>query len=491
MVNLNDILKNIEIQKVLGDTDRDIASIQFDSRKVEKDALFVAVKGTITDGHQYIAKAIDLGANTILCEVLPKGINKTITYLQVADSSRSLGIVASNFYGNPSENLVLVGVTGTNGKTTIASLLYEMFEKLGYPCGLLSTIENRINGQIISATHTTPDPVQLNALLAQMVDQGISHCFMEVSSHAIHQNRIVGLHFAGGVFTNISRDHLDYHKTVDEYIKAKKRFFDDLPAGAFALTNADDKTGKVMLQNTRAKKVSYSLKTLSDFKCRVVENQFEGLQLEIDGTEIWCKLIGHFNAYNLLAVYATAILLGEGKEAVLTALSTLEPVDGRFEYFISENNVKGIVDYAHSPDALKNVLNTISNIRTRNETLITVVGAGGDRDKGKRPMMAQIAARQSDKLILTSDNPRSEDPGQIISDMEKGIEPEYRKKAVSITNRKEAIKTACMLAAPGDIILVAGKGHEKYQEIKGVKQPFDDRNILESFLGVEKLKVKS
>ncbi|NOX45569.1 MAG: UDP-N-acetylmuramoyl-L-alanyl-D-glutamate--2,6-diaminopimelate ligase [Chlorobi bacterium] len=491
MVNLNDILKDIEIQKVLGDTDRDIASIQFDSRKVEKNALFVAVKGTITDGHQYISKTIDLGASVVICEILPKEINNEITYIQVPDSSKALGIAASNYYNNPSENLVLVGVTGTNGKTTIASLLYEMFEKLGYPCGLLSTIENKINGQIISATHTTPDPVQLNALLAQMVDQGISHCFMEVSSHAIHQNRIVGLHFDGGIFTNISRDHLDYHKTVDEYIKAKKRFFDDLPAGAFALTNADDKTGKVMLQNTRAKKVSYSLKTLSDFKCRVVENQFEGLQLEINGTEIWCKLIGNFNAYNLLAVYATAILLGEGKEAVLTALSTLDPVDGRFEYFISENNVKGIVDYAHSPDALKNVLNTISNIRTRNETLITVVGAGGDRDKGKRPMMAQIAARQSDKVILTSDNPRSEDPEQIISDMESGIEPEDLKKVVSITNRKEAIKTACMLAAPGDIILVAGKGHEKYQEIKGVKQPFDDKKVLKGFLGVEKSEVKS
>jgi UDP-N-acetylmuramoyl-L-alanyl-D-glutamate--2,6-diaminopimelate ligase len=483
MVNLNDILKNIEISKVLGNTERDIASIQFDSRKVERNALFVAVKGTITDGHQYISKAIGLGASVVICEVLPKEINSEIAYIQVPDSSKALGIAASNFYNNPSENLILVGVTGTNGKTTIASLLYEMFEKLGYPCGLLSTIENKINGKIISATHTTPDPVQLNALLAQMVDEGISHCFMEVSSHAIHQNRIAGLHFAGGIFTNISRDHLDYHKTVDEYIKAKKKFFDDLPSTAFALTNADDKTGKVMLQNTKAKKTSYSLKSLSEFKCRIVENQFEGLQLEIDGVEIWCKLIGSFNAYNLLAVYATAILLGEDKEAVLTAISMLEPVDGRFEYFRSENNVIGIVDYAHSPDALKNVLNTLSDIRTRNETLITIVGAGGDRDKGKRPMMAQIAARQSDKVILTSDNPRSEETEQIISDMEKGIDPVDYKKVISISNRKEAIKTACTFAAPGDIILVAGKGHEKYQEIKGVKYPFDDRNILEKYLG--------
>jgi UDP-N-acetylmuramoyl-L-alanyl-D-glutamate--2,6-diaminopimelate ligase len=450
---------------------------------VERNALFVAVKGTITDGHQYISKAIGLGASVVICETLPKEINSEITYIQVPDSSKALGIAASNFYNNPSENLILVGVTGTNGKTTIASLLYEMFEKLGYPCGLLSTIENKINRKIISATHTTPDPVQLNALLAQMVDEGISHCFMEVSSHAIHQNRIAGLHFAGGIFTNISRDHLDYHKTVDEYIKAKKKFFDDLPATAFALTNADDKTGKVMLQNTKAKKTSYSLKSFSEFKCRIVENQFEGLQLEIDGVEIWCKLIGSFNAYNLLAVYATAILLNEEKEAVLTALSMLEPVDGRFEYFRSENNVIGIVDYAHSPDALKNVLNTLSDIRTRNETLITIVGAGGDRDKGKRPMMAQIAARQSDKVILTSDNPRSEEPEQIISDMEKGIDPVDYKKVISISNRKEAIKTACTFAAPGDIILVAGKGHEKYQEIKGVKYPFDDRNILEKYLG--------
>ena len=490
MVKLNDILNNIEIQKVIGNTERDIASIQFDSRKVEKDALFVAVKGTITDGHQYIDQAIGRGASVVICEILPKGINNGTTYIQVPDSSKVLGIAASNYYGNPSEKLILVGVTGTNGKTTIASLLYAMFEKLGYPCGLLSTIENKINGKTISATHTTPDPVQLNALLAQMVGEGVSHCFMEVSSHAIHQNRIAGLHFAGGVFTNISRDHLDYHKTVEEYIRAKKKFFDDLPATAFALTNADDKTGKVMLQNTKAKKKSYSLKGLSDFKCRVVENQFEGLQLEIDGVETWCKLIGSFNAYNLLAVYATAILLGEDKEAALTTLSMLEPVDGRFEYFRSGNNVIGIVDYAHSPDALKNVLNTLSDIRTRNETLITIVGAGGDRDRGKRPMMAQIAARQSDKVILTSDNPRSEEPEQIISDMEKGIDPVDFKKVISISNRKEAIKTACTFAAPGDIILVAGKGHEKYQEIKGVKYPFDDRDVLGKFLGVKGLGVK-
>ncbi len=488
MKNLNDILKNIEISKVIGITERDIASIQFDSRKVEQNALFVAVTGTITDGHEYVTKAIDLGASAVICEILPKEINQSITYIQVSDSSKALGIAASNFYDNPSENLILIGVTGTNGKTTIASLLYDVFEKLGYPCGLLSTIENKINGNIINATHTTPDPVQLNALLAQMLVEGISHCFMEVSSHAIHQNRIAGLHFTGGVFTNISRDHLDYHKTVDEYIRAKKQFFDELPSDAFALTNSDDRTGMVMLQNTKARKSTYSLKSISDFKCRVIENQFEGLQLEIDGVELWCKLIGSFNAYNLLAVYATAILLGEDKEAVLTSLSMVESVDGRFEYFRSVNNVIGIVDYAHSPDALKNVLNTLSDIRTRNETLITIVGAGGDRDKGKRPMMAKIAARQSDKVILTSDNPRTEEPDQIISDMEKGVDPVDYKKVISISNRKEAIKTACTFAAPGDIILVAGKGHEKYQEIKGVKYPFDDKEILKEFLLMNTMK---
>ncbi|RLD62226.1 MAG: UDP-N-acetylmuramoyl-L-alanyl-D-glutamate--2,6-diaminopimelate ligase [Bacteroidetes bacterium] len=484
MVNLKDILKNIKISKVVGSTDRDIASIQFDSRKVEANALFVAVNGTITNGHNYIQKAIELGASVIICKIIPKEINESTTYIQVADSGKALGIAASNFFDNPSEKLNLVGVTGTNGKTTIASLLYEVFSRLGYPCGLLSTIENKIAGIIISATHTTPDPVQLNKLMARMVAEGVSHCFIEVSSHAIHQQRIAGLTFAGGVFTNISRDHLDYHKTVDEYIKAKKQFFDGLPSGAFALTNTDDKTGMVMLQNTKARKSTYSLKGFSDFKCRIVENQFEGLQLEIDGVEIWSKLIGGFNAYNILAVYATAILLGEEKEAVLTSLSTVDPVNGRFECFRSVDNVIGVVDYAHSPDALKNVLDTLSDIRTRNETLITVVGAGGDRDKGKRPMMAKIAARQSDKVILTSDNPRSEEPDQIINDMQKGVDQVDYKKVIAISNRKEAIKTACAFAAPGDIILLAGKGHENYQEIKGVKHPFDDKKILADLLGM-------
>ncbi len=482
MVNLKDILKNIVISGVVGSTDRDIASIHFDSRKVEANALFVAVNGTISNGHKYIQKAIELGASVVICEIIPKEINNSIAYIQVADSSKALGIAASNFYDNPSGKLILIGVTGTNGKTTIASLLYGVFSKLGYPCGLLSTIENKIEGITISSTHTTPDPVQLNQLMGRMVDEGVSHCFMEVSSHAIHQQRIAGLTFAGGVFTNISRDHLDYHKTVDEYIKAKKQFFDDLPSDAFALTNVDDKTGMVMLQNTKARKNTYSLKSFSDFKCRIIENQFEGLQLEIDGVELWSKLIGSFNAYNLLAVYATAILLGEDKESVLTSLSMVEPVNGRFDCFRSDSNVIGVVDYAHSPDALKNVLDTLSDIRTRNETLFTIVGAGGDRDKGKRPMMARIAARQSDKVILTSDNPRSEEPDQIISEMEKGIEPVDYKKVISISNRKEAIKTACAFAAPGDIILLAGKGHENYQEIKGVKHPFDDKEILKEFL---------
>ncbi len=482
MISLKDILKDIKISKVVGSAKRDISSIHFDSRKVEANALFVAVNGTITNGHNYIQKAIELGASVIICEVIPKDINSSITYIQVADSSKALGIAASNFYENPSGKLILIGITGTNGKTTIASLLYEVFSKLGYPCGLLSTIENKIEGITISSTHTTPDPVQLNQLMARMVSEGVSHCFIEVSSHAIHQQRIAGLTFAGGVFTNISRDHLDYHKTVDEYIKAKKQFFDDLPSDSFALTNVDDKTGMVMLQNTKARKNTYSLKSFSDFKCRIIENQFEGLQLEIDGVEIWSKLIGSFNAYNLLAVYATAILLGEDKKSVLTSLSMVEPVNGRFDCFRSDSNVIGVVDYAHSPDALKNVLDTLSDIRTRNETLFTIVGAGGDRDKGKRPLMAKIAARQSDKVILTSDNPRSEEPDQIISEMEKGIEPVDYKKVISISNRKEAIKTACTFAAPGDIILLAGKGHENYQEIKGVKYPFDDKEILKEFL---------
>ena len=479
---LNDILKNIEITKVIGSTDVEVGSIEFDSRKVEPDSAFVAVKGTQVDGHAFISKAIDAGAKIIICEILPEKLSENITYLIVKNSSKALGILASNFYGNPSSKLMLIGVTGTNGKTTVVSLLYDLFKKLGYKAGLLSTIQNKIGDEIIGATHTTPDPVQINKLLNRMVYAGCTHCFMEVSSHAIEQDRIAGLIFEGGIFTNITHDHLDYHKTFDNYLKVKKKFFDELPDYAFALSNIDDKNGRVILQNTKALKKTYSLKSLSDFKCKIIENQFEGLELNIDGQEFWCRLIGSFNAYNLLAVYAAAVLLGEEKSKVLTALSMVEAVEGRFDVIRLQNNITGIVDYAHSPDALKNILDTISSIRTKNETLITIVGAGGDRDKNKRSLMGQIVSRKSDKVILTSDNPRSEEPEQVIKDIGKGVEPINYKKVISITNRREAIKTACSFAKPGDIILVAGKGHEKYQEIKGVKYPFDDKEILREFL---------
>lgn len=479
---LNDILKNIEITKAIGLTDVEVSSVGFDSRKIEPDSVFVAVKGTQVDGHAFISKSIDAGAKIIICETIPKKLVENITYLIVKNSSKSLGILASNFYGNPSSKLMLIGVTGTNGKTTVVSLLYDLFKKLGYKTGLLSTIQNKIGDEIIGATHTTPDPVQINKLLNRMVHDGCTHCFMEVSSHAIDQDRIAGLIFEGGIFTNITHDHLDYHKTFDNYLKVKKKFFDELPDYAFALSNIDDKNGRLILQNTKALKKTYSLKSLSDFKCKIIENQFEGLELNIDGQEFWCRLIGSFNAYNLLAVYGAAVLLGEEKSKVLTALSTVEAVEGRFDVIRSQNNITGIVDYAHSPDALKNVLDTISSIRTKNETLITIVGAGGDRDKNKRSLMGQIVSRKSDKVILTSDNPRSEEPEQVIKDIEKGVEPINYKKVISITNRREAIKTACSFAKPGDIILVAGKGHEKYQEIKGVKYPFDDKEVLREFL---------
>ena len=390
--------------------------------------------------------------------------------------------MASNFYDNPSSKLKLVGITGTNGKTTIASLLYKLFQNLGYPTGLLSTIQNKIENKIVAATHTTPDPVQINKLINQMVSDGCEYCFMEVSSHAIDQDRIAGLEFAGGIFTNLSHDHLDYHINFDNYLKAKKKFFDELSPKAFALTNTDDRNGNIMLQNTKAIKKSYSLKGVSDFKCKIIENDFEGLLLNIDGQELCTKLIGNFNASNLLAVYATAVLLGENPAEVLTSLSSLETVEGRFDYIRSANNIVGIVDYAHSPDALKNVLDTIDSIRTHNETLITVFGAGGDRDKEKRPVMGKVASEKSNKVILTSDNPRSEIPEKIIKEIENGIGPEYSNRVISITNRKEAIKAACSFARSGDIILIAGKGHEKYQEIKGVKHPFDDKEILKNYL---------
>ena len=481
---LKDILYRVALREVVGSTAVEISAISFDSRRVEKNSLFVAIIGTQSDGHAYIEDTIKKGAIVIVCEELPVTINEKVTYIKVKDASLSLGVIASNFYDNPSEKLKLVGVTGTNGKTTTVTLLFNLFRKLGYKAGLLSTVKNQINDEIIPSTHTTPDAIQLNALLSQMLDKGCTHCFMEVSSHAVVQNRIAGIHFTGGVFTNITHDHLDYHKTFEEYIKAKKRFFDKLSSDAFALTNKDDVNGDVILQNTKAVKKTYSLRSMADFKCKVVENQFGGLLLNIDNQDMWSKLIGSFNAYNLLAVYATAILLNEEKANVLTALSTLDAVEGRFQYVTSGSGIIGIVDYAHTPDALMNVLKTINDIRTGNEQVITVVGCGGDRDSAKRPIMAQIACELSSKVILTSDNPRSEEPDAIIKQMQKGVNAINYKKTISITDRSEAIKMSCSLAKKGDIILVAGKGHEKYQEIKGVKHSFDDMLVLQDNLKI-------
>ena len=479
---LKDILYKVGLVEIIGSTNLAITAISFDSRKIEKDSLFVAIKGTLSDGHNFIDDTVAKGAVAVVCEAFPSTFNNKITYIKVNDASVALGIIASNFYDNPSESIILVGVTGTNGKTTTVTLLFNLFRKLGYNVGLLSTVKNQLNNEIIQATHTTPDAIQLNALLRQMLDKGCTHCFMEVSSHAVMQNRISGVHFSGAVFTNISHDHLDYHKTFQEYIKAKKRFFDMLSADAFALTNKDDANGELMLQNTKATKKTYSLHAMADFRCKVVENQFSGLLLNIDNNEVWSKLIGNFNAYNLLAVYATAVLLKEDKTNVLTTLSSLSSVEGRFQYIRSDNGILGIVDYAHTPDALMNVLKTINDIRTGNEQVITVVGCGGDRDSAKRPVMAKIACDLSNKVILTSDNPRSEDPEAIIKQMEKGVDAVNHKKTISITDRSEAIKTACSIAKPGDIILVAGKGHEKYQEIKGVKLSFDDLEVLKGNL---------
>lgn len=484
---LKDILYKTSLIEVIGSTNVAITAISFDSRKIEKDCLFIAVKGTVSDGHKYIDDTITKGAVAVLCEVLPPNINEKVTYIKVHDASVALGIVAGNFYDNPSETIILVGVTGTNGKTTTVTLLFNLFKKLGYSVGLLSTVKNQINNEVIPATHTTPDSIQLNALLRQMLDKGCTHCFMEVSSHAIMQNRISGIHFSGAVFTNITHDHLDYHKTFHEYIKAKKRFFDLLSPDAFALTNKDDANGELMLQNTKATKKTYSLHSMADFRCKVVENQFSGLLLNIDNNEVWSKLIGNFNAYNLLALYATAVLLKEDKTNVLTTLSSLGSVEGRFQYLRTDNGIIGIVDYAHTPDALMNVLKTINDIRTGNEQVITVIGCGGDRDASKRPIMAKIACDLSNKVILTSDNPRSEEPDTIIMQMEKGVDAVNHKKTLSIPDRSKAIKMACSIAKSGDIVLVAGKGHEKYQEIKGIKYPFDDMMVLkENFKSFEK-----
>jgi len=471
---LKDILYKVNINTTLGSTNVMVDGVQFDSRKVKRNTLFVAQKGLVFDGHQFIDKAIELGAVVVVCEDLPSNLNKNITYIQVEDANEALAIIASNFYDNPSSKLKLVGVTGTNGKTTIASLLYALFQKAGYKTGLLSTVKILVDTKFYEATHTTPNSVLINHYLNEMVEAGVDYCFMEVSSHGIHQKRTAGLKFVGGIFTNLTHDHLDYHKTFQEYRDVKKIFFDELPKTAFALVNADDKNGLVMLQNSKAKKYTYALKTMADFKAKIIENQFSGLLLNINGNEVWAKLIGSFNAYNLLAVYGTANLLGLETNETLTLLSELESVNGRFQHFISKEGITAVVDYAHTPDALKNVLETINDIKTGNEQIITVVGCGGNRDKAKRPIMGRIASQLSTQVIFTSDNPRDEDPQTILNEIESGVAPQNFKKTISILDREQAIKTATKLAKVGDIILIAGKGHETYQEVKGVRSHFDD-----------------
>jgi len=478
MQELQDILYRVPLRELSGPVGGRVSGIAMDSREVREGMLFAAIRGTRSDGHQYIPQAVQAGATAVLCEEFPANLAEGVTYLRVEDSASALGILAGNFYGNPSGQLKLVGITGTNGKTTCATLLHELFTELGYHCGLLSTVENRIGGDILPATHTTPDTIHLNGLLAKMVEKGCDYAFMEVSSHAIAQRRISGLVFSGGIFTNLSHDHLDYHKTFEEYLKAKKTFFDNLPSHAFALSNADDKRGMVMLQNTRAHKKTYSLQKMADFRARMVEDHFSGMLLHIDGEEVWFRLVGKFNAYNLLSVYAAAMLLEQDKRKVLTILSRLRGAEGRFDYVAASNGVIGIVDYAHTPDAVQNVLEAIHELRSGKEQIITVIGCGGDRDKAKRPLMAQVACDWSEKVILTADNPRSEDPLEIIRDMEAGVSPVNKRKPLSIADRREAIKTAWHLARPGDIILLAGKGHEKYQEIKGERFPFDDKEEL-------------
>jgi len=477
MKTLKDILNGIEFELVAGSLSTPVNQVQFDSRKVGKGDVFVATAGMHVDGHDFIPKAIERGASVIIAQRSEVEIGGACL-VKIENTGGALGQIAANYYGNPSQDLKVVGVTGTNGKTTIATLLFKLFTNLGYKAGLISTIKYYVAEEEFPATHTTPDSLQIQSLMTKMVEAGCEYCFMEVSSHAIDQDRIVGITFRGGIFTNLTHDHLDYHKTFAEYLKAKKKFFDSLPSFAFALTNADEKNGKVMLQNTKAQQKSYGLKSLADFKCKVLEKHLDGMLLAIEGREVWTHFSGIFNAYNLMAVYASAILLGEDVEKVLPLISDLRPVAGRFEILRSPDGKYAIVDYAHTPDALKNVLNGISEIRQGNEQVITVVGAGGDRDKTKRPVMAKEAVLQSDRVILTSDNPRSEVPEQIIADMEAGIETHMRQKVLSIVNRKEAIRTACMLAKTGDIILVAGKGHEDYQEINGVKYHFDDKEVI-------------
>jgi UDP-N-acetylmuramoyl-L-alanyl-D-glutamate--2,6-diaminopimelate ligase len=478
MKKTKDIIKGTGVISVTGNQDITISAISFNSRNVEPKSLFVAVRGYKTDGHDYINDAIKAGAAAIICEKVPLDAADSVCWIKVEDSALALGKAASNFYGNPSSSLKLVGVTGTNVKTTIATLLYKMFMKLGYKCGLFSTVCNYINDKELPATHTTPDPVQLNSIMAEMVEAGCDYAFMEVSSHSVDQKRIAGLLFRGGIFTNLTHDHLDYHKTFDNYLKAKKQFFDSLPEDAFALTNIDDRNGLVMLQNCKARKYTFSVRSIADFRCSILERGFEGMKLKIQGEEVWTRFVGDYNASNLLAVFGASELLGASPKEIMTILSDLHPVAGRLELIKSPEGVSGIVDYAHTPDALLNVIDTLNRFREGGINLITVVGAGGDRDKTKRPKMAAIAAEGSDKVILTSDNPRTEDPEKILDDMEAGITPELRKKTLRIADRRSAIKTAVMMANKGDVILIAGKGHETYQDVKGVKHHFDDREVL-------------
>ncbi len=479
---LKDILYRVTINRVTGSTSVAINNIEFDSRKIKFNDVFVAIKGVLSDGHDYIEKATDLGALVVICEKIPDKIINGITYVEVDNSNLALSVLAANYYGNPSDDIQLIGITGTNGKTTVATLLYKLFKKAGFKVGLLSTVKIFVDNKEYKATHTTPDSLTINKYLKEMVDEGIEFCFMEVSSHGIDQMRTRNLNFKGAVFTNLTHDHLDYHKDFEAYRDVKKMFFDQLSKNAFALTNSDDKNGKYMLQNTNAKKYTYALKSIADYKSQVLENQFNGLLLKINGQELWVKLIGIFNAYNLLAIYAVADLLGLENLEILQLMSELESVDGRFQYVVSKNNITAIVDYAHTPDALKNILDTINNIRSKNEDLITIVGCGGDRDIAKRPKMGNIAASLSSKVIFTSDNPRSENPATIIESMEEGVSGEHFNKTLSISDRKQAIKTACQLAKNGDIILIAGKGHETYQEIKGKRIDFDDYKIINELL---------
>lgn len=477
-MKIKELIKGVKMISSRIDENYDISDLSFDSRTAKNGFAFFAIKGFTNDGHHYLSQVVENGCQLIVLEEQMENLPENVQYIQVEKSSVALGEMASNFYGNPSQQLHLIGVTGTNGKTTTMTLSFELFRELGYNVGLLSTVVNKINDEEIPSTHTTPNPIELNRLLAEMVEKGCDYCFMEVSSHAIDQDRIAGLQFEVAGFTNITHDHLDYHKTFANYIQAKKKFFDNLSKEAIAITNVDDKNGLVMLQNTNAKTYTYSLRATADFKAKILENLFSGLELTIDGQDVWTHLVGRFNAYNILLVYAIALSLGEDKMEVLTALSKLKPVEGRFEYVVGNQKITAIVDYAHTPDALKNVLNTIDDIRTKNEQVITIVGCGGDRDKTKRPEMAHIACELSDRVILTSDNPRSEDPNEIIAEMQKGVEPHQYRKTLSIVDRYQAIKTACSLAQPNDIILIAGKGHEKYQEIKGIKHDFDDMKIV-------------